>query len=126
MQDPASFTKLLIYRYKYKLKGAGSIAFHLGCDFFRDEHGVLCMAPKKYIEKMVDGYVKMFGEKPRTRFPSLLEKGDHPELDNSELLDKEGIQKYQSLVGSIQWEVSIGRLDITTAVMTLSGFRSLH
>ena len=75
MQYPASFTKMLINRYKYKLKGTGSIVFHLGCDFFRDEHGVLCMAPKKYIEKMVDGYVNMFGEKPRTRFSSPLEKG---------------------------------------------------
>ena len=125
MKDPSSFASMLADRYHYKLKGTGSISFHLGCDFFRDEHGVLCMAPRKYIEKMVDGYVNMFGEKPRTRFSSPLEKGDHPELDDSELLDEEGIQKYQSLVGSIQWAVSIGRLDVATAVMTLSGFRSL-
>ena len=50
---------------------------------------------RKYIEKMVDRYVNLFGEKPRTRFSSQLEKGDHPELDNSELLDEDGIQKYQ-------------------------------
>ena len=80
------------------------------------------MAPCKYIDKMIDGYFNMFGEKPRTRYSSPLEKGDHPELDTSELLDESGIQKYQSLVGSLQWAVSIGRLDITTAVMTLSGF----
>ena len=122
MKDPAEFTKLLTEKYKYKLKGTGDIAFHLGCDFFRDDDGVLCMAPRKYIGKMIDGYFNMFGEKPRTRYSSPLEKGDHPELDTSELLDKSGIQKYQSLVGSLQWAVSIGRLDITTAVMTLSGF----
>ena len=33
--------------------------------------------------------------------------------------------KYQSLVGSLQWAVSIGRFDITTAVMTLSSFRAV-
>ena len=125
MKDPAKFTKLLAEKYKYKLKGTGDIAFHLGCDFFRDDDGVLCMAPRKYIDKMIDGYFNMFGEKPRTRYSSPLEKGNHPELDTSELLDESGIQKYQSLVGSLQWAVSIGRLDITTAVMTLSGFRSI-
>ena len=122
MKDPAEFTKLLAEKYKYKLKGTGDIAFHLGYDFFCDDDGVLCMAPRKYIDKMIDGYFNMFGEKPRTRYSSPLEKGDHPELDTSELLDESGIQKYQSLVGSLQWAVSIGRLDITTAVMTLSGF----
>jgi hypothetical protein len=34
---------------------------HPGCDFVRDEDGTLCMAPKKYIESMIDGYVRMFG-----------------------------------------------------------------
>ena len=31
---------------------------------------------------------------------------------------------YQSLIGSLQWAVSLGRLDITTTVMTMSGFRA--
>ena len=53
---------------------------------------------------------------------SPLEKGDHPEMDTSELLDSTGIQQYQSMVGAMQWAVSIGRLDITMAVMTLSSF----
>jgi hypothetical protein len=54
---------------------------------------------------------------------SPLEKGD-PEIDTSEPLDEKGIQQYQSLVGAQQeWAVSIGRIDITNAVMTLSGFR---
>ena len=67
----------------------------------------------------------MFGEKPRIRYSSPLEKGDHPELDKSELFDETRIQQYQSLIGSLQWAVSIGRIDIATSVMTLSGFRSI-
>ena len=35
----------------------------------------------------------------------------------------DGIKRYQSLMGSLQWSVSIGRLDITTAVMTMYKFR---
>ena len=125
LRDPEAFVKLLVGKYKYKLKGTGSIAFHLGCDFFRDKDGVLCQAPKKYIEKMIDGYQNMFGEKPKTKYKSPLEGGDYPELDQSEFLDATGTQKYQSLIGSIQWAISLGRLDVATAVMTLSGFRSV-
>jgi hypothetical protein len=56
---------------------------------------------------------------------SPLEKGDHPEIDTSALLEPKQVQMYQSLIGSMQWAVSLGRLDIATAVMTLSGFRAL-
>ena len=47
----------------------------------------------------------------------------HPELDASELLDDNEITVYQSLIGALQWAVSIGRFDIHTSVMTMSGFR---
>jgi hypothetical protein len=83
------------------------------------------MAPKKYIEKMMMGYKQMFGEKRSTKVHSPLEKGDHPELDASELPDQTGVQQYQSLIGSLQWAISLGRFDIATAVMSLSNFRAL-
>ena len=59
------------------------------------------MAPKKYIEKMIGGYHNMFGEKPKTRYKSPLESGDHPEMDQSEFLGEDGVQKCQSLIDSI-------------------------
>jgi len=52
------------------------------------------------------------------------EKGDHPELDESKLLDTEGTVTYQSLIGALQWLISIGCFDVATAVMTLSSFRA--
>ena len=84
----------------------------------------LCMAPRKYIEKMLLNYERMFGEKPRTNISSPLEKSDHPETDMRELLDAQGAQNYQSVVGSLQWAILLGWLDIATAVTTLSSFRS--
>jgi hypothetical protein len=51
-------------------------------------------------------------------------EGDHPKLDTSELLDLTGIKQFQSLIGSAQWAVQLGRLNITTAVMTMSSFRA--
>ena len=65
----------------------------------------------------------MFGSKPKA-YSSPLEKNDHPELDTSEELDMEGIKQFQSLIGSLQWAISLGRFDINTAVMTLSSFRA--
>ena len=111
-------------KYEFKLKGTGPISFHLGCDFFRDETGTLCYAPLKYIEKMMSNYERIFGKKPR-QYSSPLEEGDHPELDDSEYLDLDDIKIYQSLIGALQWVIQIGRLDVATAVMTMSRFRAM-
>ena len=65
----------------------------------------------------------MFGTNHRLSFSSPLENGDHPEHDTSEHLDLDDIQKYQSIIGVIHWSVSVGILDVNTAVMTLASFR---
>ena len=96
---------------------------HLGCDFERDPDGTLRQIPRKYITKILDNYEKMFKEKPKEA-SSPLEKGDHPELDDTELLESEGTTKFQSLIGSLQWLITLGRFDVATAVMTLSRFRA--
>jgi hypothetical protein len=50
-----------------------------------------------------------------------LDKGDHPEDDTSDELDEEGIKKYQTMIGCLQWAISLGRFDIK---MTMSRFRT--
>jgi hypothetical protein len=92
-------------------------------DFFRDEDTTLCLSSIKYIEKLMMDYEQMFGQHPKQKMSSPLEEGDHPETDSSNLSDAKGIQIYQSMMGALHWIVTIGRLDITTAVMTMSGFR---
>jgi hypothetical protein len=72
---------------------------------------------------MVEAYKSMFGVAPKQNVQSPLEKGDHPELDETPLLGEDGIKKYQSLIGTLQWTISLGRFDIATAVMTMSSFR---
>jgi hypothetical protein len=64
---------------------------------------------------------KSFGTKPK-EYASPLDKRDHPELDTSELCTKEQVSQYQSMLGSLQWIITIGRFDINPAVMTMSGF----
>jgi hypothetical protein len=43
----------------------------------------------------------------------------------SDYLDDTETQRYQSLIGAMQWAISIGRFDIITAVMILSSFRAM-
>jgi Reverse transcriptase (RNA-dependent DNA polymerase) len=123
MKDPKELTDILEKQHKFKLKGTGPITFHLGMDFTRDDNNTLCISPTKYIDKFVKSYETSFGMKPNTSAMSSLEKGDHPELDTSELYTTEHIAQYQSMIGALQWIVTIGRFDIITAVMTMSGFR---
>ena len=52
-KDPKGIADTLINKHKHKLKGTGEIAFHLGCDFHRDDEGVLCFAPKKHTDKII-------------------------------------------------------------------------
>ena len=55
-------------------------------------------------------------------YHSPLEGGYHPELDESELLDEEGISGYRMLIGSMNWAVTLGRVDIMFAATTLGRY----
>ena len=123
-RNPQELLQVLCEEHHFKLKGNEPIRYHLGSNFSRDEEGVLCMSPTKYIERMMDNYIRMFGSAPKTLYRSPLERGDHPELDTSDELDEEDTKKYQSLIGALQWVVTLGRFDIGTAVMTLSSFQA--
>ena len=70
---------------------------------------------------MHTNYTRLFNEAPK-HYKSPLEPNDHPELDLSPELDDIGIQQHQSLIGSLQWAVTITQFDVGAAVMTMSGF----
>jgi len=113
LKDPKAITDALTNWHGFKLKGTGPIEYHLGMTFHQNDHGLLEINPRWYIDgKMVDTYVRLFGMKPSTKLLSPLEKGDHPEIDDSKFLDGEGTQTYQSLVRALQWSISIGRFNI--------------
>jgi len=67
-------------------------------------------------------YAKLFGENPK-EFSSPMDEGDHPELDLTPELDIDGIRLYQSLIGALQWVVTLGRFDVFVGVATMSSFR---
>ena len=65
--DPKKFMNILQDKRGFHLKGTGLLEFHLGADFYRDTHGVLSMAPRKYIERMIGSYERMFGYRSEER-----------------------------------------------------------
>ena len=81
LKNPEAIIKLLIDDYKFQLKGVRPMTHHLGYDFFRDDDGILCQSPKKYITRSRKNFVCMFGNQPQ-KCASPLEKGDHLELDH--------------------------------------------
>ena len=121
-KDPEAIITELTDTFKFKLKGTGKINYLLGCDYYRDKGGCLCMRPKKYIEKMMATYERLFGGPPKM-YSTPLEPNDTPELDTSEFLETAGIKIFQSLIGACQWVVQLGRFDIAVHVMSLGSFR---
>jgi hypothetical protein len=124
MLDPKSFTDTLQKKYNFKLNGTGPIDFHLGQSCSRNDDGEMEISAKRYVDKMIDTYVQLYGEKPR-KASSPLEQNDHLEMDDSPFLRQDEAQQFQSFIGAMQWAVSTGRLDIMTAVMSLSSFHTM-
>jgi hypothetical protein len=125
-RDPQSLLDIMSDpngEHKYQFKGVGPITYHLGGNFKRDKDGTLAYSAESYIEKTVAAYERIYGEKPK-EYSCPLEPDDHPELDTTPEMGPDGIQKYQSLIGQLQWAISLCRFDIQVAVMSLSRFRS--
>ena len=122
-KDPQTFCIELKKKYNLKLKGVGPLEYHLGCTYKKDPDGTLAADPRRYVNKILESYERMFKEKPRKSRPPL-EGGDHPELDTSELCDEHQTKQFQTLIGQLQWLISLGRFDIAVHVMSLSRFRA--
>ena len=124
VQDPGQIFPILKEDYKLKVRGHGPLSHHFGTDYSRDKDKTLVCQPKKYIDRLLEAYQSMFKEDPHKTTRTLMDKNDHPELDDTELLNGESIQHYLTMIGQLQWLVTLGRLDIHTQVTTLSRFRS--
>ena len=112
MKNPKEFMdKLQAEPYSYKLKGVEEPKYHLGGDFFRDSDSTLCYGAQTYIKQLTHDYAQLFREEPKKAM-SPLPSGDHPELDMSEPCGPDDTAKFQSLIGAMQWTISLCRFDI--------------
>ena len=65
----------------------------------------LAADPRRYVNKILESYERMFKEKPRKSRPPL-EGGDHPEPHTPELCDEHQTNQFQTLIGQLQWLIS--------------------
>ncbi len=124
LKDPEVFFKVLTSDpYNYKLKNVEEPRYHLGGDFFRDKEGTYCYGAQTYVGRLNKNYHMLFGEEPKPYYAPLDKDDDHPELDTSDLLGPDGVAKFQSLIGALQWTISLCRFDVAHSVMSLGRFR---
>ena len=71
-----------------------------------------------------DTYKRIFNEDPPKGYKTPLDKNDHPELDTSEILERDMAANYLTMVGQLQWLVTLGRFDFHAQVATMSRFRA--
>ena len=123
-QNPGKIIQTFKEDYKLKVKCEGPLSHHLGADYTRDKAKTLICQPKKYIDRLVDSYNSMYDQVPPENMRTPLDKSDHPELGDTELLTGESIQHYLTMIGQLQWLITLGRFDIHAQVTTMSRFRS--
>ncbi len=104
----------------YAVKSIGPPDYYLGNDYKKDRQGRWCIGCKKYLMEAIKRVERMFGTLQKYSNP--METGDHPELDESEVMSDEGHRKYQMLMGILVWVVTIGRIDVAHSTSSLSRF----
>ena len=68
--------------------------------------------PKKYVEKLKETYIRLLNEEPPKGLKTPLDKNGHPELDTSDILEGIQVNPYLTMVGQLQWLITLGRFDI--------------
>lgn len=113
---------------KFTLQGVGRPEYYLGADmkFMEAPEGqkVFTMGSKTYVKRCLTNFERLMGFKPPKGVRIPKDPRDHPELDESDFLDEKGQKIYMSLMGMLQWAVTLGRVDIHETVMTMSRFRA--
>jgi hypothetical protein len=119
-KQPEVILKNLENRFSLQFKGVGEPRYYNGADI--QKHGSdWTISAKTYIDNVIDKIEKLFQETlKKVRCP--MDPGEHPELDESDLLEINEIRQYQMLMGSAQWAISLGRFDIQYATNTLARY----
>ena len=123
-ESPCAIIQIFKSKYHLKVKGDSKLTYHLGADYFEDPDGTFVCQPKKYIDKLADTYKRLFNKDPPKGYKTPLDKNDHPELDTTEILKGDMAAKYLTMVGQLQWLVTLGRFDIHAQIATMSRFRA--
>ena len=94
--------------------------YYLGNNLEIRCNNTIKVSSSKYITEVISRYENKYGSLKKENVPAT--PSDHPELDDTPVLNEEGRRHYQSNIGICQWISTAGRLDIAFAVSSLSRF----
>lgn len=92
----------------YTFKSIGPPDYYFGNNFKKDSKERWNVGCKKYITEALARVEMMFEPDAKNDTPMVAE--DHPECDDSKLLNDEEHTIYQMLIGILNWIITIGRL----------------
>ena len=93
----------------HDLKGIGEPEYYIGAYIKYDEdQKCSTVSTETYIKKFCDRIEKLTVNTLKN-YGLPLDAGDHPEMDNKDLLPPNNIYVYQMLIGSLQWSITPGR-----------------
>ena len=109
-------------RKDYVVTGEEFPSIHLGMNIQQNENGTITLSCHDYICEVIDRVKKLVDIQSLKTFDSTTKDNWEPELDETPLLEPDGIKLYQCLIGIGIWLICIGRFDIHYAVNQLSCF----
>jgi hypothetical protein len=108
--------------HKFK-KGSGPTEFHLDATSFVTNTKDSVM-PHQVHSRNGSNYERVSLTETQECYQSTRKEVITQNSTVQDLLNHEDTKIYQSLIGALQWVVQLGRIDIITAVMTMSRFRA--
>ena len=121
-KDPLAIIKKL--EETYIMKGVGKPQYYLGGDVIEldpewEREGIQsAFSAETYIINALPKLAKLCGLEEFKKYSTPFQDEYHAELDDSPLVPPENISLYQSLLGSANWIITLGRFDINYAVNT--------
>jgi Reverse transcriptase (RNA-dependent DNA polymerase) len=98
-----------------------SPSYYLGNDI-KQVGNTIHVSTVKYVTKVLRSFQEKQGDIKKENIPMSTQA--HPELDETPLLDMQGIEQYQHIIGVCQWLVVAGHFDIAYDVSSMSRFSS--
>ena len=81
------------------------------------------MDPRKHLEKSSDFCLNIFISKIKSTHCLPLEKGYCPKLEPLKFLDADSAQQCEPLIGTLQQEIHLGRIEMATTAMKILSCR---
>ena len=118
-KEPSKYLEII--KSKFPVRNIEELPeYYLGNNLDIRKNKTIKVHSKKYITEIIRRYEKQYGILKKQNVPA--SPNDHPELDDTPILDEIGRRHYQSNIGICQWICTAGRFDISFAVSSLSRF----